>query len=1034
MSLSVFRSSAGSGKTFTLVQEYLKIALTDAYESGISSILALTFTNKASNEMKERIIAALLQLADSKERHNSPHFSLLLEDPSLKLDATEIAIRSKNCLAQLLHNYSAFSVQTIDRFIHRIIRTFASELDLSNSFEVELDETRFLQEAITRLMDRASDDPDLMRFLTEFVLDRVSDDKNWRVEAELLNFARILLSEQAQPYVKQLLTVSEEDFLKAGKAWEKEVAELENQWVEWGEAGQGLILEQGLSESAFFYGSRGVPGLFKKLIRKDISNLFNSNVEKARSSDKWVSGKATAEEKQKIAGIKPELLVLMANTEESLENHLGRYKMLKLLSRNLYSMGLSQAISEEIEKLKKERNVVLISDFNRIISQFVAQESAPFIYERTAQHYQHFLIDEFQDTSNLQWKNLVPLLENSLAQGGKDLIVGDGKQAIYRWRGGDVDQFVYMPQLPNPNEDPILHEQLISLSHHIQEFNLENNYRSSPEVVNFNNELFERIVDEQPQLVKDIFLNHQQNPVREKPKGYVEIQFKPEEVDMNEWHSERLPNLLQELKADGYAWKDVCILCRKNKDLSYLASLLLKHDIPVISSEALLLFGSIEVKLVHAFLKVIAHPHQVHRQVEALTLWNQLNPDRATSHEVFQQLIRHPGLHTFSNALEDLGISLNLKLLLHANGYQLVETIICALHLDQSDNAYLSAYLNEVHNYFQSREMRLNGLITYLDERREKLSLSLPEGAEAVSLMTIHQSKGLEFPVVLFAYANWKYRLTEFTWLPLNEEQFGLPAGIVRTSKDLEFTPHKSRYEEELNKTKLDELNLLYVAVTRAAERLYVFTEDEGRNLYFAELFVPALRRMDGWQDITFVRGSKEPVIRESKADHSGEFHLEQLGSFPEDDRFIEALNSPATTPDPALEWHLKLQKKLAQVITPNDWDIVWESEIQALEKEEEQTIQRIENLHQELNNSAQFWGDRILNQPELQAPSGDQVRPDRVVMQQQEWQVIHYRMGKVKEKDKQEMVLGKHLVSRMTDKPVRSWIFHTDLETWTEV
>jgi len=493
---AVYNSSAGSGKTFTLVKEYLKIALKTNKSDTYKHILAITFTNKAASEMKERILSALKFISGNEVLKDTPKYLLeALKNPidkgGLGLDEKIIKERCQKVLKSILHHYNDFGVSTIDKFTHKIIRTFAHDLHLPLNFEVEIDQNELLKKVIDQLIDKVGKDEKLTKLLVEYANNKADDEKNWNIEKDLFDFTSKITNENNRHYIKKIRDLTLDDFehiksyiFQFNKTFEQEMIEIGTKTLQF--LNENNIEIKSFSNS--FY-----PTYFNNLSKKNIKSPNDTLKGIIAGEKNWYSKTTESTQKQLIDAHKNQLIDFYDEVEKLKDEKYSQYKLNQLIYQNLYNLGIVNEIENTIFEFKKENNVLSIADFNTRISGIVSSEPVPFIYERLGEKYQHFLIDEFQDTSIIQWHNLLPLLENSLANGNFNMIVGDAKQAIYRFRGGEVEQIIRLPQVFKHQNNPILLEREKSLQRNFKPEILSENFRSKAEIVNFNNQFFNKI-------------------------------------------------------------------------------------------------------------------------------------------------------------------------------------------------------------------------------------------------------------------------------------------------------------------------------------------------------------------------------------------------------------------------------------------------------------------------------------------------------------------------------------------------------------
>lgn len=831
---TVYKSSAGSGKTFTLVKEYLKLALADEADPPqvYKHILAVTFTNKAAAEMKQRIISALKELSHAQPGKPSAMASALGSE--LLLDPFTLADRAQRVLRAILHNYSDFAIGTIDAFVHRIVRAFAFDLHLPVNFEVETDADKLLRQAVDLLIGRIGSDEQLTEVLVQFAEAKTEEDRNWQIEQELLTTARHLLGEEGAAKAERLRNLSLSDFLGFRDTLRKSVESFKGLVKKTAAQGVQLIEVADVPVSAFYQGSRGAPKWFADLADGEIEKLAESNkyVNETFNEDKWYSAKTPASQKAAIDALKPQLSELHAKLMALREKHYGTYIVHALLLKNIYAIAALNEVEKLIFSFRADQNIVHISEFNRIISKIVFAEPVPFIYERLGERYTNYLIDEFQDTSVLQWQNLLPLIDNALGSGNFTMLVGDGKQAIYRWRGGEVEQFARLPYVKQEAENEIISDRQQSLIRNYRGLQLARNYRSKTEIVQFNNALFRLLAQDLTAGYQDIYDKLEQESDTANTGGSVCIErLVPEKGDdEKELHVQRTLEKVHELRAQGWELQDIAILTRTNSEGSRIAAALLDAGYPVISSESLLISRSPAVGFVLAVLRVIELPADAIARSQVLGFLASTGRLPGTLHSLLEEAAA-TGLAAL---LQKHTILFNDLVLARMPLYQRCEEIIRRFGLDTEPDAYLLFFLDEVLSFGMGRGNNPADFLNWWNDRSYKASVVVPEGMNAVRVMTIHKSKGLEFPVVIFPFANWKFETSrKDLWIDLHDEALpGLDTAVVSVNESLKHTAYAAQYEEERNKSLLDHLNVLYVALTRPEHRLYVFT---GRSSKEAE-------------------------------------------------------------------------------------------------------------------------------------------------------------------------------------------------------
>jgi len=481
-SFQVYNASAGSGKTFTLVKEYLKIILKDQDQRLYQHILAITFTNKAAAEMKDRILENLLSFSmmDASAQKNDMLASLISETG---LDRAIIQKRAKERLQDILKNYASFHIKTIDSFTNKLIKSFAFDLGMSTDFEVELDTDSILKEAVDAVLSRIGIDEELTKLLVSFSKEKTLEDKSWDVSKDLFEVSRLILNENHAKELKNLSNKSLSSFADSSAKLRKQQTTYTKKIKEIGASAIALINDQGIGTKDFLRSQ--FPNFFVKMINQpadldfDKENSLSRNIE-----DRNFYGKTKPEQvKLGIDAISNQLISFYNEAALVFE----KYKLNDLILKNLVPLAVINAINQALEEIKTNNNIRLNAEFNQLISDHLINEPAAFIYEKLGERYKYFFIDEMQDTSVLQWQNLIPLIDNALsAEAAGLMLVGDAKQAIYRWRGGRAEQFISLSSDQNNYESNPFQSNKFAL-------NLDTNYRSHQQIIDFNNLFFSHI-------------------------------------------------------------------------------------------------------------------------------------------------------------------------------------------------------------------------------------------------------------------------------------------------------------------------------------------------------------------------------------------------------------------------------------------------------------------------------------------------------------------------------------------------------------
>ena len=808
---NIYNASAGSGKTFTLVKEYLKIVLTSNAFLPHRHILAITFTNKAVDEMKTRIVEALMTFAEpSILTQSDALFEQVVKE--LKRSPKEIHLKSKQLLSKVLHNYAAFDISTIDKFTQKLIRTFAFDLKLPINFEVELDTDILLQKAVSRLLAKAGKNKALTKILVEFAIEKADDDKSWNIALDLIKTAKLLTKESERPFLEELSQRSLQDFGTFKSALIKEIGDTELLLVEISSQILELITASGIEFSDFTRGS--LPKHFKALGSKKVNLSFTAQWQQSIETTPLYTKKAPPNVIAAIDQLRPQLIAAFYKTKEAVY----RIRYLKNIRKNITPLSVLNLINQELKTIKNEENLLMISEFNTIISQQIKDQPAPYIYERIGEKFNHFFIDEFQDTSELQWENLTPLLTNTLAEeNGSSMLVGDAKQAIYRWRGGKAEQFIN------------LHNNTTTFPFDATPSYLPTNYRSCRAVVDFNNKFFKHLstVVFSNDIYKSLYQSPAQLEFNEKT-GYVNISFLEFEkgADKSLMYAEKVLKIIRSYldSSEEAAMKDICVLVRKRKEGIAVANLLSQSKIDIVSSETLLVAQSPEVKHIINVLEYVHEPSNMRAKLDVINYIISHN-DVGDPH-LFRLKCIPLNRVSFFRMLQPLGIKFSPKIVLQLSIYESVEYIISNFKLAKTSNAYIQFFLDFVIEFTQKTTSSIRQFIDHYDLKKDTLSVVTPKGINAVQIMTVHKSKGLEFPVVIFPFAELDIykELEPKEWMKMEGLYAPFSHFLLNYNKDFEgfgaqgaaiFKAHQSKLE-------LDNINLLYVALTRAVEQLYI--------------------------------------------------------------------------------------------------------------------------------------------------------------------------------------------------------------------
>lgn len=1016
---TVYRSSAGSGKTFTLVKEYLRIAIADPRR--FRNILAITFTNKAAAEMKNRVLKYLKALvAPPSQGDNTAHEILLPElIKETGLTEQEIILRAGEVLSLILHQYSDFAITTIDALMHKVVRTFTFDLKLSSGFEIELDQKKLLMEAVNKLISMAGADPGLTGTLVEFVKQQTENEKNFHIETEIFRLSKDTFElEGTAEQLEKLQQLEVKDLLEVNRKLNEKKRAFENSLKIPAQKAYAIMKQNNIDPASFFHGKSGIGVYFKNIAEGRFDKIQpNTRVLATVSDDKWTSKGCSQTTLDLIDQHKETWVQLFNEMQQVIAESYNTYILHGLYTRYFYPLILLNEVHKILNELKHTGNVLLISDFNHLISRVVETESVPFIYERLGVRYKHFMIDEFQDTSILQWHNLIPLLENMLADGNYCMLVGDGKQAIYRWRNGEVEQFVQLPTIykkPETNEYQAREQALIR---NYQEEYLSMNYRSSEVIVQFNNELYEFLANNLDASTRNIYLQHQQTHSPRHSGGYVQLEF-ADYIDEDTDVPERIAGLIANILEDGYSLQDIGILCRSNYQATNIAAFLLGRGIKVISAESLLLDGNPAVGFLTATLRYLQDAED---KVSRAAMVRYLHYSGKLKDPELHASLAHANqsIELFRNLLRENGFELSPMKLLKMPVYDMFEEIIRIFSMNEIPDPYIQFFLDVVREYNTKSGSEGSGFIDFWEEKKAGATITVPAGVEAVNVVTIHKSKGLEFPVVILPGKDTISKNTlGLVWAEVNDPDLPeLPSVLLSNSKALIDTPFEDLYTTESQKTRLDFTNLLYVSTTRAARQLYLLlakpSTDPSNMKSVQDVIASWLKHKELWQDGVAVypfgerKKNKHAVISDN-----GDIASEPMISEPWQNRVILSLQYPGTTKDPEtlekIAWGNLLHQALSGYNGQRSPAQIAEELLRSGILHETQTQKLIDTL---LKLIAHAEIGALLNEPgtlyseaEILTAEGRSYRPDRVTISEKGVTLIDYKTGEPTESHKDQI------------------------------
>lgn len=1035
--LNIYRASAGSGKTFQLTKDYIFLLFQSVTNNPRPHrrILAVTFTNKATDEMKSRILKELHLLSLGEE---SEYRADLMEEFSLT--ENEVNIRAKKILTSILHDYSSFSISTIDKFFQQVVRSFAREIGINGGYNIELDQVLTLQQALDNMYRDLSekDSEQLLIWMTDFLQEQIEEGKTWRVDKNIMKFGKQIFEENYQHKVleikeklqdKKFLAQYRKKLRQVKSDFEKEVgAEVEKIY---------RILKDNDLTGEEFKGNNLLSGLDKIYLDKiyDLSK-YKSIISYSEDVNSCITNPKKNPFTAQITN------AYVSGVQESLHriiflitDGIIPYNTSNFILQNISTLGILSDLADQVNKLTAEQNIMLLSDTNMLLNKIIDDSETPFVYERTGVNIDHYMIDEFQDTSVLQWKNFKPLIANSLATDNKNMVVGDVKQSIYRWRNSDWKLL-----------DRRVNEDFSSLQ--TRQKTLETNWRSDRNIIEFNNSFFRiasQILQEKlnsnlgnatvnyPELQHyDEIISHAYSDIEQKvsknaSEGFVKIEFIEKEslkADRTQKVLEKIPALLEDLVDRGYKPNDVAFIVRFNNEATELINFLLAYkkspdarpgfSYEVVGSEGIMLTSSSSVNFIIAVLKLIFNPKDdVHRTI--MQYEYQIGKMKRLEDEAVRSCFSEEEKSSAQSALFTEEENTCIDEISRMSLFEATEKLISTFGIENwhNETVFLQAFQDEVFKFVNNSNADLNSFIRWWNENSDKLYIDAPENENAFRVITIHKAKGLDFKTVIIPFCNWELDSSRrpLLWCETTVEPFNeLLLMPVQYSSKLVNTIFQKEYFEEQMHQYVDNLNLAYVAFTRARNEMFIFADNPSANVSeMPDLLFKSISEnselSEFWNEektILEIGTPTEAVYKEKKAEST----TKKLTGYPITDS-SERLKIRNTSKDYWKEapisknrvnygniMHEILQKTIhrddeekaiAEQISSGR---ITDAELAIIRKE----LERFWSLPEV---SDWFSADsEILNECAILLPSGEMYRPDRVLLNGNQATVIDYKFG----------------------------------------
>ena len=1032
--LTVYKASAGSGKTFTLATEYIKLVVENP--QSYRNILAVTFTNKATEEMKMRILSQLYgisrQLPDSEK-----YLKVICEKTGMQ--EAVVCERAGIALSLLLHHYNYFRVETIDTFFQGVLRNLARELDLTTNLRIGLNDTQVEELAVDHLIEDLNTTDVILQWLLKYIMESISDDKSWNVIGQIKTFGKTIFRDEYKNVSNTLRQKLEEPgffdqyttrLKELRQAAEERMKHLAQEFFD-------VLSAEGLSVEDFSYGKSGVCSFFLKLQE----GLFDESIVGKRVTDslgdpeKWC--KKTHPRKELIYTLADTTLGhLLRTAMEERPRQWRIYQSADLTLRHLSQLRLLGSIEQEVRALNERANRFLLSDTQQLLHALINSSDTPFIFEKIGTQLQHVMIDEFQDTSTIQWQNFKVLLAEAMSQeGSNNLIVGDVKQSIYRWRSGDWRLLNdIQTQFPSPASQLDIRS-------------LGTNYRSQRNIIAFNNAFFRTAAEleylalqdnpEATALQRAYDDVEQTIPDKLGDNGQIHIQLLPAEDYPGKTFA-RITEIVCELRDKGVKPSDIAILVRANAYIPQIADYFSKYlpDIRIVSDEAFRLDASIAVNLLIEALHLITHPDDRLTKANIVKLYQ---------YYVLDKKMPDNELLLSTNSLDELlpeAYINHFEELMNLSLYELTERLytLFELHRLKGQSAYLCAFYDQLLNFTSENATGIDAFVTEWQDNLCSKTIQSDE-IDGIRLISIHKSKGLEFPHVIIPFCDWQLEKAQgnILWCRPDEAPFNeLPiVPIDYSPKQMMGTIYEDDYQHEHLQNTVDNLNLLYVAFTRASQSLFVIGKRNAKNSrsMLIEQVLPTIANekpdaiLSGIENeaepVDFMYGTLVPIASDEPRKESPNPFLQTTTPVHID---IETFDNPVTfrqsnrskdfisqqdeaNDEQQQRQYIQTGNVLHQIFSTIRTSADIEGALKRLQIEgilydEQVTAEKITAmLHKRLSNKkvADWFSDRwtLFNECTILSIENGEVierRPDRVMTDGKEWVVIDFKFGSPKD------------------------------------
>ncbi|WP_261510982.1 UvrD-helicase domain-containing protein [Chryseobacterium paludis] len=1042
-SYTVINASAGSGKTYALVQRLLMICLRyPNQQHAIRNILALTFTNKAANEMKERILSWLGNFSANNFADNNDlkNIQKVFEEEGLRITIDELHIRSKKLLDYILHNYSTLNIGTIDRFNSRLVRSFSYELGLAKNFNLEIEAEPFLIEAVDKMLDQIGENDAISNSFMDYVDYSLENNERINLNKNLYDSAKEFVKDIHYEQLKSNNNFDDTNYENIKNTIRKEIVSNKKQAIEVATKSIDLFKSRNIDIEDFAQGKNGIGGFFTKVL--DFYNQKRAGFPFPTTQEESVVNNyrkgASSKAKDKETDIFEILDQLLDNRMQLILLYIETQKKEKILSA-LLPLKVNKDIQDELKKIEEENDLVLLSKFNILINENLRNEPSAFIYEKVGSQFQHYFFDEFQDTSELQWQNFVPLRDHSVSMENTTFtLVGDPKQSIYRFRGGESK---LMLDIINKKEVSPKEAQLLVLK---------DNWRSAKNIVKFNNELYHYHSVDLEEEHKNIFgTDAEQNP-KSGIDGRVKVNLIENLTNEDFYNdtSERMQKDIQDCLDNGFKFADITILCRGNFDIfSYsqkLGNLKVTYkgeetNIKTISDKGLTLELSNTIQAVIEFLRWETNPKNKTNLVMMMYYLNKLGrvqmPDFTLCMKEILDIEPHDEILQFIQ--KTYSLQLTQDHFPRFNLYNFVEYYINKFSFENKETDFLLNFLEMLFNFTQNAGASTKEFLKYWDEEASTYTIQASENIDAIQIMTIHKAKGLEFPIVFIPMMN-KNRDSEFSnWFETNSNEALKSVNINQFSKNLEA------YDEEIEKFNkknsyknlIDRLCLQYVATTRPVEQLFFYLQKQNKTSNNLEILEFIQSKNTDQSDEFDLYDIHPEMLRKNSKDKTSSFKTKDI-------RNLKNINEKSTSikiATPSKNYQVRNEKVriglfvhelLSKINTEKDIQKVLESYV----LEGQITLGEKKEIHETLSgivsSYSEFFDEKwiVINEKDIMISERGEsriYRPDRILKSDDGYIIVDFKTGEVSEKNDKQIEMYKSVLEGLGRNVIKTQLIY---------